>query len=76
MRQFFWTLCLISLIANVALSSIGIAQGNSSTLVKTQEQAFKFGPTVNFQSLNSEINQTRNGTVELFLKNPSLNNVH
>ncbi len=74
-RQFFWTLCLTSLIANVALSSIGIAQENSSTLVETQEQAFKFGPTVTFQSLNSEINQTRNGTIELFLKNPSLNNV-
>lgn len=75
MRKFFWILCLTSLIANAALSSIVIAQENSSILIESQEQAFRFGPTVIFQSLNSEINKTQNGTVELFLKNPSLNNV-
>jgi len=74
-RKFFWILCLISLIANAALSSIGAAQENSSTLVETQEQAFRSGPIVTFQSLNYEINKTQNETVELFLKNPSLNNV-
>ncbi len=75
MRKFFWVLCLTFLIADAALSSISVAQENSSTPVETQEQAFRFGPTVTFQSLNSEINKTQNGTVELFLKNPSLNNV-
>jgi len=52
-RKFFWVLCLTFLIADAALSLISVAQENSSTLVETQEQAFKFGPTVTFQSLNS-----------------------
>jgi hypothetical protein len=74
-HKFFWILCLTFFITNAALSSIGAAQENSSTLAEIQEQAFRSGPTVTFQSLNSEINKTQNETVELFLKNPSLNNV-
>jgi hypothetical protein len=84
MRKLLIILCLIFLIANVASSSIGSTQENSkandatsatSTLVEEPEQAFRFEPTVTFQSFNSEINKKQNGTIEFFLKNPSLNNV-
>jgi len=74
-RKLFLIICLTFLIVNVAFVSIDAAQKNSSTPVETQEQAFSIGPTVTFQSFNSEINTIQNGTVELFLKNPSLNNV-
>jgi PKD repeat protein len=39
----------------------------------TREQAFRVGPTVSLRPLNSEINKSQDGIVELFLNNPSLN---
>ena len=82
MRKLLMILCFIFFIANIASSSIGLTEENSktndatsatSTLVETQD--FRLEPTVTVQSFNSEIDKKQNGTVEFFLKNPSLNNV-
>ena len=53
----------------VAFASIlGAAQENM-----TANEAFRVGPTVSLRPLDSEINKSQDGIVELFLNNPSLN---
>jgi len=57
---------------HVAFASVlGTAQEN-----KTANEAFRVGPTVIFHPLDSKINKSQDGTVELFLNNPSLVIVH
>ncbi len=53
---------------NVSLTETAVA--------KTTEQAFKVGPTVRLLSLNSEINKSSDGLVEVFLDNPTLNDMN
>ncbi len=82
MRKLIIILCFIFLIANVVSSSIGSTEENSkandaisatSTIVETQDKDFRLEPTVTVQSFNSEIDKKQSGTIEFFLKNPSLN---
>lgn len=61
----FLPLCIVALV-----SSLAIAQEN-----KTTNEAFRVGPTVSLRPLDSEINKSQDGIVELFLNNPSLNDV-
>lgn len=41
----------------------------------TKEAKFRAGPTVRLRPLNSEIDENNDGIVELFLNNPSLNDI-
>jgi hypothetical protein len=50
-----------------------VKESPTKTLVETKEQVFRIGPTVSLRPLNSEINKSQDGIVELFLNNPSLN---
>jgi hypothetical protein len=45
----------------------------TETKVKTATESFRVGPTVSLRPLDSEINTSQDGIVELFLNNPSLN---
>ena len=64
-------------------SSTGIHIGTESsqnaspteTAVATKEQKFRVGPTVRLRPLNSEINKSADGLVEVFMNNPNLNDV-
>ncbi len=47
----------------------------TETAVETKEQKFRVGPTVRLRPLNSEINKSADGIVEVFLNNPNLNEV-
>jgi hypothetical protein len=49
-------------------SYIASAQENTS-----ETESFRVGPTVSLRPLDSEINTSQDGIVELFLNNPSLN---
>lgn len=61
------------------MDSTTVNEPKSSTATQveteTQEQIFRVGPTVRLRPLNSEINKSADGIVELFLNNPSLNDV-
>jgi hypothetical protein len=85
-RKFLTILYLTIFITSIASSLVAGAQenatannGNSTTSapvetpVKTGEQTFRVGPTVSLRPLNSEIDKSQDGIVELFLNNPSLN---
>ena len=48
---------------------------SQTTVAGTKEKQFRVGPTVRLRPLNSEINKSADGLVELFLNNPSLNDV-
>lgn len=62
-----------------AMDSTTVNEPKSSTATQveteTKEQKFRVGPTVRLRPLNSEINKSADGIVELFLNNPSLNDV-
>ena len=83
MRRFLIIIFLAIFVMNVASSLIAGAQENTtantnsttSTPVETasKEQIFRVGPTVSLRPLNSEIDKSQDGLVELFLNNPSLN---
>lgn len=45
------------------------------TQANTGEQAFRVGPTVRLRTLDSEINKSADGIVEVFMNNPNLNEV-
>jgi hypothetical protein len=47
----------------------------TETAVATKEQKFRVGPTVRLRPLNSEINKSADGLVEVFMNNPNLNDV-
>jgi hypothetical protein len=47
----------------------------SQTAAADTKGQFRVGPTVRLRPLNSEINKSADGLVELFLNNPSLNDV-
>lgn len=61
---------------NVTESTI-VSESESTTETQTEneEQVFRVGPTVRLRPLNSEIDQSADGIVELFMNNPSLNDV-
>ena len=42
---------------------------------ESKDQTFRVGPTVRLRPLNSEITKSADGLVELFMNNPSLNDV-
>lgn len=84
MRKFPTIIFLTILIMSIASSLIAGAQesttanntnSTTSTPIGTEskEQTFRVGPTVSLRPLNSEIDKSQNGIVELFLNNPSLN---
>jgi hypothetical protein len=43
--------------------------------VETKDQKFRVGPTVRLRPLNSEINKSADGIIEVFMNNPNLNDV-
>lgn len=83
MRRFLIIIFLAIFVMSVASSLIAGAQENTtantnsttSTPVETasKEQIFRVGPTVSLRPLNSEIDKSQDGLVELFLNNPNLN---
>lgn len=59
-----------------ALQNVTDTNKNISTAgsaVATKEQTFRVGPTVRLRPLNSEINKSADGLVEVFMNNPNLN---
>jgi hypothetical protein len=66
---------LLAIVSNLAIAKENetTCETKSSTVVETKEQVFRIGPTVSLRPLNSEINKSQDGIVELFLNNPSLN---
>jgi hypothetical protein len=51
--------------------NINVTHTNSA--VEKSKQNFRVGPTVRLRPLNSEIDKSQDGLVELFLSNPSVN---
>jgi hypothetical protein len=66
--KWVFELTLSSLFVLSLASYIAIAQENT-----TATEFFRVGPTVSLRPLDSEINTSQDGIVELFLNNPSLN---
>lgn len=83
MRRFLTIIFLAIFVMSIASSSIAGANENTtentnsttSTPVETasKEQTFRVGPTVSLRPLNSEINKTQEGIIEVYFENPSLN---
>jgi hypothetical protein len=66
--KWVFKLALLALFVFSLASYIAIAQENTSAT-----EFFRVGPTVSLRPLDSEINTSQDGIVELFLNNPSLN---
>jgi uncharacterized protein YegL len=54
---------------------INVTEPQATASAETKDKQFRVGPTVRLRPLNSEINKSADGLVELFMNNPSLNDV-
>ena len=48
---------------------------STGTVETTKDQKFRVGPIVRLRPLNSEINKSADGIIEVFMNNPNLNDV-
>ena len=73
---------LVLVIASMSIASAEDAQNNTTgqqtvgqPTVKATEGKFRAGPTVRIRPLNDVINKSTDGMIEIYLENPSINDI-